>query len=367
MIEFRNVGKTYSNNGITPFSGVNLTINDGEIVSVIGPSGTGKSTLLRCINLLDPPTEGEIYVDGECITAPGYDAGRVRRKIGMVFQSFNLFSNITVLENIMKPQMDKLGRTKQEAYDKAVELLKTVGLFGWRFSYPDELSGGQKQRIAIARTLAMDPEAILFDEPTSALDPTMVEEVQAIIKRLSGTVKTMMIVTHDMNFVRQISTRVLYLDEGGVYEDGTPEQIFDHPQREKTLAFTKQLKTIRLIIDSPHYDFAGMTARIDEYCRARRLSIAVSNRVLSLFEELCNEILIPVLGSDMKIRTEIAHIEADNLLTMEFRYTGSLFAPQDTENVVSYMIVKNNAASITHEGLDGTDGFTNRVCISVRL
>ena len=366
MIEFQNVGKTFSN-GITPFSGVNLTINDGEIVSIIGPSGTGKSTLLRCINLLDPPTEGNIYVDGECITAPGYDAGRVRRKIGMVFQSFNLFSNITVIENIMKPQMDKLGRTKQEAYDKAVELLKTVGLFGWRFSYPNELSGGQKQRIAIARTLAMDPEAILFDEPTSALDPTMVEEVQTIIKRLAGTVKTMMIVTHDMNFVRQISTRVLYLDEGGVYEDGTPEQIFDHPQREKTLAFTKRLKAIRLIIDSPHYDFAAMTARIDEYCRDRRLSIAVSNRVLSLFEELCNEILIPVLGNDMKIRTEIAHIEADNLLTMEFRYTGALFAPKDTENAVSYVIVKNNAASIMHEALDGTDGYTNRVFVTVRM
>ena len=366
MIEFRNVGKTYPS-GITPFSGVDLTVNDGEVVAVIGPSGTGKSTVLRCINLLDPPTEGEIYVDGECITAPGYDAGRVRRKAGMVFQSFNLFSNLTVIENIMKPQMDQLGRTKQEAYDKAVELLKTVGLFDWRFAYPDELSGGQKQRIAIARALAMDPEVILFDEPTSALDPSMVEEVQTIIRRLAGTGKTMLIVTHDMNFVREISTRVLYLDEGGIYEDGTPEQIFDHPQREKTFAFTKRLKAIRIDVDSPHYDFAAAAARIGEYCRSRRLSVAASNRVQSVFEELCNEILLPVLGSAPKIRTDITHVEADQSLTMEFRYSGEVFAPEDSDNSVSLAIVKNTVTSLKHEALDGAEGFTNRLTAAVRL
>ena len=366
MIEFRNVGKTYPN-GITPFSGVNLTVNDGEVISVIGPSGTGKSTMLRCINLLDPPTEGEICVDGECITAPDYDAGRVRRKVGMVFQSFNLFSNITVIENIMKPQTDKLGRTKQEAYDKAVELLKSVGLFDWRFAYPDELSGGQKQRVAIVRVLAMDPEVILFDEPTSALDPAMVEEVQTIIKRLAGTGKTMMIVTHDMNFVREISTRVLYLDEGGIYEDGTPEQIFGHPQREKTFAFIKRLKAIRIDIDSPYYDFAAAAANISDYCRTRRLTVAVSNRVLSIFEELCNEILFPVLGSELKIRAEITHSETDHSLTMEFRYPGSVFSPEDTENHISLAIVKNNVTMLSHEALDGGDGFTNLVVASVRM
>ena len=366
MIEFRNVGKTYPS-GITPFSGMNLTVNDGEVISVIGPSGTGKSTVLRCINLLDPPTEGEIYVDGECITAPGYDAGRVRRRVGMVFQSFNLFSNITVIENIMKPQMDKLGRTKQEAYDKAAELLKSVGLFDWRFAYPDELSGGQKQRVAIARVLAMDPEVILFDEPTSALDPAMVEEVQTIIKRLAGIGKTMMIVTHDMSFVREISTRVLYLDEGGIYEDGTPEQIFDHPQREKTFAFTKRLRAIRIDIDSPHYDFAAAAARIVEYCRSRRLSVAVSNRVLSIFEELCNEILIPILGSELKIRAEIAHSDADQSLTMEFRHTGPVFSPEDTENHISLAIVRNNVSQLSHKVLDGADGFTNLITAAVRM
>ena len=366
MIEFRNVGKTYPS-GATPFSGVNLTVNDGEVISIIGPSGTGKSTLLRCINLLDPPTEGEILVDGESITVSGYDAGRVRRKVGMVFQSFNLFGNITVIENIMRPQMDKLGRTKQEAYDKAIELLKSVGLLKQRFSYPDALSGGQKQRVAIARALAMDPEVILFDEPTSALDPTLVEEVQTIIKRLAETDKTMMIVTHDLNFARQISTRVLYLDEGGIYEDGTPEQIFEHPLREKTLAFTRCLKAIRIDIDSPHYDFAAETARIDEYCSAQRLSVSVSNRVLSIFEELCNEILIPVLGSETKIRADITHSEDNDLLTMEFCYAGQPFSPENSENAVSLAIIKNNVSTLSHESLDGADGFTNRVTAAVRM
>ncbi len=364
MIEFRNVGKTYPG-GITPFSGISLTINDGEVVAVIGPSGVGQSTLIRCINLLDPPTEGEIFVDGECITAPGYDTGRIRRKAGMVFQSFNLFSHITAIENIMKPQMDKLGKTKQEAYDKAADMLKSVGLFDWRFSYPDELSGGQKQRDAIARTLAMDPEIILFDEPTSALDPAMAEEVQTIIKRLTGTGKTIMIVTHDMGFARKICTRILYMDEGGIYEDGTPEQIFDHPQREKTFAFTRNLRTVRIDIDSPHYDFAAALASLGNYCKSWQLSQAVSNRVISVFEELCNEILIPALGNDLKIRVDISVRKDSNSPVMEFRYTGAPFSPEETENIISLAIVKNNVTMLTHEVLESGDGFANLVTAAV--
>ena len=235
MIEIRNLTKIYRVNPI--IKDLSVTINDGEIIAIIGPSGCGKSTLIKCINMLEKPTSGQIFIDGEEITAKGYDLSKVARKAGMVFQSFNLFDHMTSIENIMIPQMDILKISKQEAYEKSVELLKRVNLASKAFSYPDQLSGGQKQRIAIARTLAMDPEIILLDEPTSALDPTMVDEVKAVIRDLTHSGKTMLIVTHDMDFARIISRRLFYMDEGGIYEQGDPQEIFNNPQREKTREF----------------------------------------------------------------------------------------------------------------------------------
>ena len=213
MIKIEHLRKEYPN--ITPLQDVSTVINNGDVISVIGPSGTGKSTLLRCINLLEKPTSGKIWVDGLEITDPKCDITRVRQKMGMVFQSFNLFGHKTVIENIMMAPMRLLGKTRQEAYDTGKQLLRKVGLAEKALNYPHELSGGQKQRIAIARTLAMDPDMILLDEPTSALDPTMVGEVQAVIRDLAQTGKTMMIVTHEMNFARAISNRVFYMDDGG--------------------------------------------------------------------------------------------------------------------------------------------------------
>ena len=206
MIKIEHLRKEYPN--VTPLKDVSVEINDGDVISVIGPSGTGKSTLLRCINLLEKPTSGHITIDGQEITDPKCNVPMLRRKMGMVFQGFNLFGHLTVIENIMLAPMDLLGKSKQEAYDTGMQLLRTVGLAEKALNYPDELSGGQKQRIAIARTLAMDPDVILLDEPTSALDPTMVGEVQAVIRDLAKTGKTMMIVTHEMGFARAISNRV---------------------------------------------------------------------------------------------------------------------------------------------------------------
>ena len=217
MIELRHLKKIYEN--AEPLKDVSVTINDGDVIAVIGPSGTGKSTLIRCINLLEKPTSGQVFLNGEEITAKGYDVRKARQKMGMVFQSFNLFGHLTVIENLMTPPMDLLGKSRQEAYDTAVELLRRVGLADKALNYPDELSGGQQQRVAIARTLAMDPEIILLDEPTSALDPTMVSEVQAVIRDLSRSGKTMMIVTHEMNFARAIASRVFYIDEDGSFKD----------------------------------------------------------------------------------------------------------------------------------------------------
>ena len=242
MIRIEHLRKEYPT--AVPLKDVNIEIHKGDVISVIGPSGTGKSTLIRCINLLDQPTSGKVFIDDEEITAKGADVARIRRKMGMVFQHFNLFPHMTVIENIMSAPMDLLGKSKQEAYDKGIALLRKVGLADKALNYPDVMSGGQKQRVAIARTLAMEPEIILFDEPTSALDPTMIGEVQAVIRDLAKQGTTMIIVTHEMKFAREICNRVFYMDEGGVYEDGSPEQIFDNPQKERTRQFIRHLKVL---------------------------------------------------------------------------------------------------------------------------
>ena len=263
MIELIHLRKEYES--AVPLKDINVTINDGDIISIIGPSGTGKSTFLRCINMLERPTSGKILIDGVDVTDPKCDLGKIRQKVGMVFQSFNLFGHLTVIENIMLAQIDLLGRSAQEAYDKGMQLLKTVGLSEKALEYPDILSGGQKQRAAIVRTVAMDPDTILFDEPTSAIDPAMVGEVQAVIRRLAQTGRTMLIVTHEMNFARAICNRVFYLDEGGIYEDGPPEQIFDDPLKEKTRWFIRKLKGLELMISGKGYDFLGMETEIRNY------------------------------------------------------------------------------------------------------
>ena len=239
MISVRHLQKSF--NGVEVLRDVNAEIEKGEVISVIGPSGTGKSTFLRCLNRLETPDGGSIVVGGVDVTAPDADLASVRRKMGMVFQNFNLFGNLTILGNVMAAQCDILGTSKTDARKKAMELLDRVGLANKADALPEELSGGQKQRVAIARALAMDPEILLFDEPTSALDPTMVGEVLAVIKDLAKTGMTMLIVTHEMGFARDVSTRVFYMDEGVIYEDGTPADVFNAPKRPKTVEFVGQV------------------------------------------------------------------------------------------------------------------------------
>ena len=248
MISVSHLQKNF--NGVSVLKDVNAEIEKGEVISIIGPSGTGKSTFLRCLNRLETPDGGRIVVDGQDVTDPKTDIPAVRRKMGMVFQNFNLFGNLTVIGNIMAAQCDLLKKTPAEAKAKAMELLARVGLAEKANALPDELSGGQKQRIAIARALAMDPDIILFDEPTSALDPTMVGEVLAVIKDLAKTGMTMLIVTHEMGFARDVSTRIFYMDEGVVYEEGTSDEIFNRPRKPKTIDFVGRvcLKQVRDVI-----------------------------------------------------------------------------------------------------------------------
>lgn len=239
-IEAKNIYKTFDNMHV--LKGINLKVNDGEVVVLVGASGSGKSTFLRCLNLLAAPTSGSVLIDGVDITDPSVDLNQIRRKVGMVFQSFNLFENMSVIENI-KLAPKKLLHTSDAAAEKeARQLLKRVGLLDKADMVPKYLSGGQKQRIAIARALAMHPEAVLFDEPTSALDPEMIGEVLDVIRDLAKDGLTMVIVTHEMSFAREVGTRMIFLDHGKIIEDGTPKQVMDHPKTERAARFFAMAK-----------------------------------------------------------------------------------------------------------------------------
>lgn len=235
IISIMHLCKEYPN--VTPLRDVSVEIKKGEVISIIGPSGTGKSTLLRCINLLETPTRGVIVVNGVITTDKNCKVNLVRQKMGMVFQSFNLFAHKTIIENIMMGQVDLLGRSRQEAYDRGMELLRTIGLGDKALAYPDELSGGQKQRAAIVRALILHPEILLFDEVTAALDPEMVREVLDVILGLAKQGKTMLIVTHEMQFARAVADRIIFIDKGKIAEEGTAEEFFEHPKTERAKKF----------------------------------------------------------------------------------------------------------------------------------
>lgn len=235
MIEVKNLTKKYGNNVI--LNNISETINKGEKIVIIGPSGAGKSTFLRCLNLLETPDSGSIILDGTDITAKDTDINKLRRKMGMVFQHFNLFPHLTVLQNITLAPVTLKIQTKEQAEENAIKLLKRIGLADKANAYPSSLSGGQKQRIAIVRTLAMNPEVILFDEPTSALDPEMVGEVLSLMKDLAKEGMTMAVVTHEMGFAKEVATRVLFMDGGIIAEDGTPQEIFENPKCDRLKQF----------------------------------------------------------------------------------------------------------------------------------
>lgn len=239
LIEIKHLQKSFGNHEV--LKDINLSVKDGEIVTIIGPSGSGKSTLLRCINLLEQPTGGEILYKGENILEPKYNLPQFRAHVGMVFQQFNLFENHDVLNNCIVGQVKVLKRSREEAERIAIENLDRVGMKDFAHAKPSQLSGGQKQRVAIARAISMDPEVMLFDEPTSALDPEMVGEVLKIMRELTGTGLTMIIVTHEMAFAEEVSDRVIFMDQGYVAEEGSPEKIFQHPEQARTKEFLQRI------------------------------------------------------------------------------------------------------------------------------
>ncbi|MGN0688863.1 MAG: amino acid ABC transporter ATP-binding protein [Oscillospiraceae bacterium] len=239
MIKVKNLHKHFGD--LNVLDGIDEHIRQGEVVVVIGPSGSGKSTFLRCLNLLETPTDGEIYIDDEQINLPKANVNKMRQKMGMVFQQFNLFPHLTIMDNITLAPVLLKKMTKEQAVKKGEELLARVGLADKATAYPNQLSGGQKQRVAIARALAMEPEIMLFDEPTSALDPEMVGEVLDVMKDLAKSGMTMVVVTHEMGFAREVGTRVLFMDQGVIMESGTPEEVFGNPKNERTIKFLSKV------------------------------------------------------------------------------------------------------------------------------
>ena len=333
MISIKHLSKTFKNpdgQTLTVLKDVNCEIQKGEVISIIGPSGTGKSTLLRAINMLEPPTSGEIWVDGENITAPGYPLHHLRRKMGMVFQSFNLFEHMTVLQNITYAPMQLLKLSEEQARQEAMELLRKVGLAQKADVYPSALSGGQKQRVAIARSLAMHPEVILFDEPTSALDPTMVGEVLSVIRSLAKEGLTMLIVTHEMRFARDVSTRIFFMNEGVIYEDGPAEQIFEHPKRSATKAFVNRIQKIVYEIDNTDtFDYYQMETEIRQFWIKYNLPDKVD-----VAEEIAVEMLLGHLKEIRPLTFRLTYTELTGDTAMDFMIEGISASPLKDDSVL---------------------------------
>ena len=351
MIKVEHLSKKFGD--VVVLKDITTEIKKAEVVSIIGTSGTGKSTLLRCLNLLEYPSGGSIYINDVDILDKKTDVAKIRQNMNMVFQSFNLFSHLSVIENLTIAPIRLKGMGKEAAQRKAMELLRLVGLAEKVGSYPDELSGGQQQRVAIARCLAMEPEIILFDEPTSALDPTMIREVLSVIRRLAKEGMTMVIVTHEMDFARDVSNRVLYMDEGLIYEEGTPEQIFDNPQKEKTRTFINRISSYTCRISSPDYDLYAMNAEIEAFCEKQIMPKKTRYNLLLLVEELL-QIYNPYLRT-VVLDITIAYSEKNERLELICESTGEKGNPLDSQRLIDDLgltIIRNLTESIDYRWLN---------------
>jgi len=363
MIKVEHLSKKFGK--LTILKDINAEIKKGEVISIIGPSGTGKSTFLRCLNLLERPSGGNIFIDEVDILHGKADIAKLRQKMGMVFQSFNLFFHLSVLENLTIGPVKLLGLKREDAERKAVELLKMVGLAEKAHSFPDELSGGQKQRVAIARCLAMEPEIILFDEPTSALDPTMVSEVLAVIRRLAKEGMTMAIVTHEMDFARDVSNRIFYMDEGIIYEEGTPQQIFENPQKEKTRVFINRVRSFSYHISHANYDLYAMNGEIENFCEKHVIPKHTRNEVLLLVEELLG--IFGTGGNDQcfDIDLMLSYSEKHDSLELTIESTGDYLNPLE-DNALSdglgIAIIKKLSQNIEYQRINDR----NRLSLAVR-
>ena len=358
IIEVRGLKKSFDK--LDVLRGIDLTVEAGERIAIIGGSGCGKSVFLRSLELLEIPNAGQIFIDGEELTAPGVDIDKIRRKLGMVWQKFNLFTHMSVMENLTVAPIKLLGMTKDAAREKATGLLAQVGLTSKADAYPELLSGGQQQRIAICRCLMMNPKVILFDEPTSALDPTMVGEVLAVIRMLAKQNLTMIIVTHEMNFAREVATRILFFADGEIYEQGTPTEIFDAPKRPKTVAFIHKQKYFSYEIFERNFDLMEMQGGIQKFAEKYGLASRKTNRLQLCCEELIYEMLENSCeGDTVKISLDVTYAEIDNSVEIKFSCAGKSYNPLgkdfdelDEENLGA-TILHNLSKNYSHEYSDG--------------
>ena len=363
VIEVRGLKKSFG--GLKVLNGIDFSVEEGERVVIIGGSGCGKSVFLRCIELLEIPDEGKIFVNEQEITAPDCDIDEVRRGIGMVYQKFNLFTHMNVMENLCIAPIKLLGMTKIEAEKKAMELLAQVGLATKAKASPSVLSGGQQQRIAICRSLMMNPKVILFDEPTSALDPTMVSEVLAVIRMLAKRKLTMIIVTHEMKFAQEVADRILFFADGEIYEQGTPEEIFEHPKREKTIAFIQRQKYFHYEISSRDFDLLEMQGRIWNF--AEKYGIVTKNA--HKLQLCCEESIYTMMSGcydiedAISIFVDITYTEADGTSQLMLTCTGKNYNPFDIEDAddetleenLSVMILKKATKNFSHTYENGVN------------
>ena len=362
LIEVRGLRKSFGS--LDVLKGVDLTVEQGERVAIIGGSGCGKSVFLRSLCLLEKPDAGQVFIDGQEITAKGAKVNEIRRSMGMLFQKFHLFSEMNVMDNLCLAPTHILKMPRKEAEKKAMELLGQVSLTSCANAWPGVLSGGQQQRIAICRCLMMDPKVLLFDEPTSALDPTMVGEVLAVIRMLAKRNMGMIIVTHEMNFAREVADRVLFFADGGIYEQGTPAEIFDAPKREKTISFIRKIKYFTYEIRKRRFDLMQMQGGIQSFGEKYGLAPVHIFRLRLCCEELVYELLANCWPDreDVDLNLSVSHAELDNTTQIDINCGGARYNPfEQKEDNLGVTILKKMSGRLDYHYTG------NRNQISIKL
>ena len=351
MLRVENLTKSFGHNVV--LKDVNLHVKKGEVVVIIGESGCGKSVFLRCVELLEKPDCGRVFIDNEEITSRKSNINKIRQNIGMVYQQYNLFEHLDVMDNLLLAPLKLLKMKRSEAEQKALQLLKEIGLSGREHKMPSELSGGQKQRIAIARCLMMNPKLILMDEPTSALDPGMVSEVLATIRALAKKRTTMIIVTHEFNFAREIADRIIFLSEKGVYEEGTPDEIFNKPKKDRTKAFIHKVRSMVYHVDRADFDLMELQGKIYSFCERYGVRLLETWRLSISLEEMLREI-VKRCRSPVDITLCIDYNTSDSRLDVKSEWFGPDWNPliEDSEEL-GIVILQHIIVNEQYSYIDG--------------